>query len=216
MGKMFNNVRAKWNDISDKMSDPGKLAQLSVYDLEKGIQKAKDAAAPVIGTPIILHKQLEELKLSDSELTVKIKKLIATGEEGKISAKKYIERQVEVRNSITKSEVDYVNAKETADMWHDKIRTLENELFTRRKDADNLEAKYATAKAEQNLSKHMKNIDSLSSSSSFNSLESKVNKEQAKAYGMSQLSGLNDKINEEKIFKNSEVDALLDEYMNDN
>jgi phage shock protein A len=216
MGKMFDNMRAKWNDISDKMSDPGKLAQLSVSDLEKAIAKSKEAAAPVIGSPVIMQKKLDELKKTDELLTTKIKALISSGEEGKVAATKHIERQVEVRNSIAIAESDYLDAQETATAWQEKIRSLENELFSRRKAANSLEAKYATAKAEQNLGKHMQNIDSLTGSTSFDNLEAKVNKEQAKAAGYSKLSGLDDRLNEEKILKDVETQALLDEYMNNN
>ena len=51
MGKMIDNFRAWWNSVADSLGDPGKLAQLSVADLEKAIRKAKEAAAPAIGRP---------------------------------------------------------------------------------------------------------------------------------------------------------------------
>lgn len=217
MGKMFDNIRAKWNDTADKMSDPGKLAQLSVSDLEKSIEKAKESAAPLIGAPIIALKKLDDLKKTDADLTTKIKKLISSGEEGKVAAKKYIERQVEVRNNIAKAEADYNQSVEVATMWQDKIRMLENELYSRRQTADSLQAQYNSAKAEQQLGKQMQDIDSiLGGSNSMNSLEAKVNKEQAKAAGYAQLSGIDEKINEDKILKNAEADALFDEYMNSN
>ena len=217
MGKMFDNIRAKWNDTADKMSDPGKLAQLSVSDLEKSIEKAKESAAPLIGAPIIALKKLDDLKKTDADLTTKIKKLISSGEEGKVAAKKYIERQVEVRNNIAKAEADYNQSVEVATMWQDKIRMLENELYSRRQTADSLQAQYNLAKAEQQLGKQMQDIDSiLGGSNSMNSLEAKVNKEQAKAAGYAQLSGIDEKINEDKILKNAEADALFDEYMNSN
>jgi phage shock protein A len=214
MGKMFDNFRVFWNDVSDKLSDPGKLAQLSVSDLEKGISKAKGAAAPVIGSPVIMLKKLDDLKRTDEELTNKITTLIKASDEGKIAAVKYIERQVDVRANISSMQVDYDEAREAAKMWQDKIRLLENELFNRRQAANNLEAKYATAKAEQQLGKTMKNVDSLTGSTSFSSLESRVEKEQAKAAGYSQLSGLTDRVNEEKILKDIETNALLEKYLN--
>lgn len=216
MGKMFDNFRAFWNSTADSLSDPVKLAQLSVADLEKGISKAKEAAAPVIGSPIVLLKRLEDMKKTDEELTKKITTLISASEEGKNAAIKYIERQVEVRKNIETLESEYNEANEASKMWQDKIRLLENELFNRRQAANSLEAKYATAKAEQKLGKTMKNVDSITSSSSFSALESRVEKEQAKAAGYSQLSGLNDKVNEEKILKDAETNSLLQQYLNKN
>lgn len=214
MGKMFDNFRVFWNNMSDKLSDPGKLAQLSVVDLEKAIVKAKDAAAPVIGAPVIILKRFEDLKKTDKELTNKITTLISTGEEGKASAIKYVERQVEVRKNIELAQSDYEETKEIATMWQDKIRILENELFNRRQTANTLEAKYNMAKAEQTLGKAMRNVDSITSSTSFSNVESRIDEEVAKAAGYSQLSGLSDRVNEEKMLKNAETNALLEQYLN--
>ncbi len=215
MGKMFDNFRAFWNELGDKFSDPGKLAQLSVADLEKAIVKAKDAAAIVVGRPVALNSKLKELEKSDQELTVKIKALIKTGEAGQTAAKKYVERQVSVRRELSETRADFDDAKLAADEWKAKIRALENELFRRRNEANKLQADYETAKAEQKLGKQMQNLDSLTGSDKFSALKERVNKEKAKAAGYSAMSGLDDRLAEDKLLADAETDALMAEYLQD-
>ncbi|MDR1066325.1 MAG: PspA/IM30 family protein [Clostridiales bacterium] len=211
MGKMLDNARAWWNSLADNFGDPGKLAQLSVADLEKGIRKAKEAAAPVIGRPSTLETKLADLKQTDQELTKKITTLLQSG--GKDAALKYIERQVAIRKEIESVQDDYEDNKAAADEWRAKIRALETQLYERRNAANKLQAQYETAKAEQTLGKHMQNADGLLASDQFSSIQARVDKERAKAAGYSAMSGLDDRINDEKIIRDAQTDALLDEYM---
>lgn len=213
MGKMFDNFRSWWNSVADSLGNPGKLAQLSVADLEKAIRNAKEAAAPVIGRPVALEGQMKELEKDDKELTERITALIRTGEEGKEAARKYIERQVTVRKQLADVREEYNDAHEASGAWQEKIRVLENELYSRRKEADRLEADYETAKAEQALGRQMQNADSLAGSDNFSSLKARVDKEKAKAAGYSAMSGLSDKVNDEKLIRQAETDALLNEYL---
>lgn len=213
MGKMFDNFRSWWNSVADSLGNPGKLAQLSVADLEKAIRNAKEAAAPVIGRPVALEGQIKDLEKDDKELTERITALIRTGEEGKEAARKYIERQVTVRKQLADVREEYNDAHEASAAWQEKIRVLENELYSRRKEADRLEADYETAKAEQALGRQMQNADSLAGSDNFSSLKARVDKEKAKAAGYSAMSGLSDKVNDEKLIRQAETDALLNEYL---
>lgn len=212
---MFDNFRAFWNDLGDKFSDPGKLAQLSVADLEKGIIKAKDAAAVVVGRPVALSSKLKELEKTDQELTTKIKSLLKGGEAGQTAARKYIDRQVIVRRELADVKTDFEDAKLASEEWKAKIRALENELYRRRNEANKLQAEFETAKAEQKLGKQMQNVDSLAGSDRFSSLKERVNKEKAKAAGYSAMSGLDERIADERLLADAESEALLNEYLQD-
>jgi phage shock protein A len=211
MGKMLDNARAWWNSLADNLGDPGKLAQLSVADLEKAIRKAKEAAAPVIGRPTVLESKLADLRQTDKELTTKITALLQSG--GKDAALKYIERQVAVRKEIETAQDDYEDIKAASDEWQAKIRALETQLYERRNAANKLQAQYETAKAEQSLGKQMQNLDGLLGSDQFSSIQARVDKERAKAAGYSAMSGLNDKVDDEKLIRDAQANALLDEYM---
>ena len=188
MGKMLDNVRSWWNSVSDSLGDPGKLAQLSVVDLEKAIRKAKEAAAPVIGRPSALDDSIRDFEKTDAELTEKITILIKSGAEGQESAKKYVERQVAVRKQLAETREEYEDASAAATEWHSKIRVLESELYSRRNKANRLQAEYETAKAEQELGRQMQNADSISGSDTFSSIEARISKERAKAAGYSVMS----------------------------
>lgn len=199
--------------MADSLGDPGKLAQLSVADLEKAIVKAKDAAAPVVGRPVALESKLRDLGRTDKELTTKITSLISTGDEGQTAARKYVERQVAVRKEIAEVTEEYADAKAASEQWQDKIRVLETELATRRSQADRLQMEYETAKAEQRLGKQMASADSIAGTDVMSGAKQKVEREKAKAAGYSAMSGLLDKAAEEKLLRDAETDALLQSYL---
>ena len=90
MGKMLDNFRAWWNSVADALGDPGKLAQLSVADLERAVLKAKEAAAPVVGRPEALEDSIEDLTEVDAVLTSRIVALINSGDVGQEAARKYV------------------------------------------------------------------------------------------------------------------------------
>ena len=213
MGKMLDNFRAWWNGVADSLGDPGKLAQLSVADLEKAIVKAKDAAAPVVGRPVALESKLKDLNKTDKELTTKITSLISTGDEGQAAARKYVERQVAVRKEIAEATEEYADAKAASEQWQDKIRVLETELYARRNQADRLQMEYETAKAEQRLGKQMASADSIAGTDVMSGAKAKVEREKAKAAGYSAMSGLSEKAAEEKLLRDAETDALLQSYL---
>ncbi len=213
MGKMLDNFRAWWNSVADSLGDPGKLAQLSVADLERSIRKAKEAAAVIIGRPAALEDSVRDLEKTDAELTDKITALIAAGEEGQEAARKYVTRQVVVRKQLEATREDYEDAAAAAQEWHDKIRVLEHELYTRRHEANRLQAEYETAKAEQQLGRQMRRAEAAYGSDNFASIKARVETEKAKAAGYSVLSGLSDKAKEARLIADVETDALMAEYV---
>lgn len=213
MPSMLDNVRAWWNNLAENLGDPGKLAQLSVADLEKSIRRAKEAAAPVVGRPAVLANRIKEMEKTDADLTKKITSLIQAGEEGKASAMKFVERQIEVRRDLEALRDEFDDTKAAADEWQSKIRTLETELNSRRNEANRLQAQLETARAEQRLGKHMQNADSLMGSDKFSSIKARVEKEQAKAAGFSAMSGLDSKVADDRLLRKTEADSLMDEYL---
>lgn len=210
---MFDNIRAVWNSAVDGLSDPGKLAQLSVSDLEKSIRKAKETVAPLIGRPAVLESKIKDLQNTDSELTKKIVALLKAGDEGQQSAKKHVERQVAVRKEIEDLQEQFDVASGLASEWQDKIKQLEIELASRRTDADRLQAEYETAKTEQVIGKQMQSADSLLGSDTFSRAQSKVDKEKAKAAGYAAMSGLNERASDEKLIREAEADSLMESYL---
>lgn len=213
MGKMLDNFRAWWNSVADSLGDPGKLAQLSVADLERAVRKAKEAAAVVIGRPAALQDSIKDLEKSDQELTQRIIALVNSGEEGQEAARKYVARQVIVRKQLEQMKEEHADASAAASEWHEKIRVLEHELYNRRIEANRLQAEYETAKAEQRLGQHLRRADSIAGTDSISSVKARVDQEKAKAAGYSAMSGLTDKAKEQRLISDFETDALMKQYM---
>jgi len=210
---MLDNFRAWWNSVADSLGDPGKLAQLSVADLERAVRRAKEAAAGVIGRPAALQDAIEDLEKSDGDLTHRITVLISSGAEGQEAARKYVQRQVMVRKQLAETREDLADATAAAAEWHDKIRVLEHQLYTRRHEANRLQAEYETARAEQQLGRQLRQADSILGSDKFSSIKARVDQEKAKAAGYSAMSGLSEKAKEERIISEFETEALMKQYL---
>jgi phage shock protein A len=213
MGKMWDNFRAFWNELGDKFTDPGKLAQLNVSDLEKAIRKAKDAAAPVVGRPVSLRAEVVALERSERTLDEKIKNLLALPEgKGVPLARDCAAKMVDVKRALTERRDDLADAEETSSAWIAKIKMLERELGKRRTQADKLQADHEAAKAETKLGKSMGAIDGALGADKMSSYEARVNKEKARAAGYSEMSGLNSRIAEQQLLLDADVDVLLTSY----
>jgi phage shock protein A len=210
---MLDNFRAWWNSVADSLGDPGKLAQLSVADLERSVRKAKEAAAVVIGRPAALQDSIKDLEKADQELTQRIVALVNSGAEGQEAARKHVARQVIVRKQLEQMREEHADAAAAASEWHEKIRVLEHELYARRIEANRLQAEYETAKAEQRLGQQMRRADSVAGSDSFSSVKARVDQEKAKAAGYSAMSGLTDRAKESKLISDFETDALMKQYL---
>lgn len=213
MGKMLDNFRAWWNSVADSLGDPGKLAQLSVADLERAIRRAKEAAAVVIGRPAALQDSIKDLERSDQELTQRITALINSGEEGQEAARRQVARQVIVRRQLAQMQEELVDSSAAASEWHEKIRALEHELYTRRIEANRLQAEYETARAEQQLGRQLSRADALSGTDSLSSVRARVDQEKARAAGLSAMSGLSDRAQEQRLISKHDTDQLMQEYL---
>ena len=212
---MFDNIRSMWNSAADGLSDPGKLAQLSVADLEKSIRKAKETVAPLVGRPAVLAGKLKDLQNTDKELTEKIVALLKSGEDGKERARKHVDRQAALRKEIQSLQIQHDDAVELSAEWQGKIKQLELELSSRRNSADRLQAEYEIAKTEQVVGKQMQNANGLLGADTFSRVQAKVDKEKAKAAGYSAMSGLNDHALDEKLIRESEADTLMAAYLSE-
>jgi len=215
MGKMMDSFRAWWNSIADSMGDPGKLAQLSVADLEAAVLRAKEAAAPVIGRPEALKDSVADLEEMDRALTWRITALVNSGEAGQEAARRYVGQQVAVRKQLADTQAALADATEAASEWLARIRVLEHELYARRNDADRLQAEFASARAEQQLGRQLRTADSLAGTGAdtFSLLKARVEKEKARAAGYAKMSGLSERADEEQLISRYETDQLMLEYL---
>lgn len=213
MGKMFDNVRAFWDNLGDKFSDPGKLAQLNVSDLEKAIRKAKEAAAPVVGRPVSLKAEVTTLERTEKELDTKIRNLMALPDgKGIPMAREVGVKLIDVRATLKQKRDDFADAEAASKDWVSKIKMLERELAGRRNQANKLQADFEAARAETKLGKTMGAVDGALGADKMSSYEARVNKEKARAAGYSEMSGLNAKLAEQQLMVDADVDALLSEY----
>ena len=213
MGKMWDNFRAFWNDLGDKFTDPGKLAQLNVVDLEKAIRRAKDAAAPVVGRPVALKAEVVTLERTEKALDEKIRNLLSLPDgKGIPLARDCAAKMVDVKKTLSESRDSLADVEKTSAEWLAKIKMLERELNNRRNQATKLQADFEAARAETALGKTMGAVDGVLGADKMSSYEARVNKEKARAAGYSAMSGLDSRIAEQQLLMDADVDALLASY----
>ena len=207
MSKMKDVVRAWWNDLGERFTDPAKLAQLNISDIEYALNKAKDAAASFIGRPTILKKEIEDLKKKDTELVSKIK--VLKTEDDLKPAERLAEVLLDVRNELQHKEGIFLEASEVAEAWKSRIKTLERELLKRRTEANDLKERQAAADAMIKLGIAVEAVDRHTRSNPMSRLEFNVKALEQKSAGYMALSGLDDSVFDEQVLRKTEIKNLL-------
>lgn len=206
---MFDNIRAWWNDLSESMEDPVKLAKLQVADLEKALEKAKEEAAIVVGRPAGLRIEVSKLESMDADFSEKIPVILAKDRE---LAKKYASKQAEVRRQLNEKRVELESAESVSKDWADRIEMLEKAISDKKRQSQALGARSAMANAETKLGKAMDKVGGILGDDNFSRFDEKIKIEEQKAAGYRQMSGMDDAMLERKILEEADAESLLAEY----
>lgn len=215
MGKMTDNFRAWWHSMASSLEDPGKLAQLSVADLERSVRSAKEAASAVIGRPEALADIIAELAAMDAELTQRITALVNLGSAGQDAARPYVARQVAVRKQLAEARDELVDAAEAAAQWQERIAYLERELLARRHLATRRQAEYEYRRGQPASEVLHPSVDPLVQAydSALARIKDRLDKEKAIAAGHSAMAGLAEKARDDRLINEYETDLLMVEYL---
>ncbi|MCL1999491.1 MAG: PspA/IM30 family protein [Turicibacter sp.] len=208
MGKMLDGFRAFWNDLGDVFASPERMDRLNIADIEKALAKAKHAAASFIGRPVRLQSEVVELEKEEIELTEKAKLLKSRQELD--AARKLVGRLAGVKKDLEIKRAEYEDARQAADAWKTRIRSLEDELEKRRRETADRQNRMDIAKSTEAIGKSIDAVDKRVKSGVAGKFEAQVRAAEDKAEGYMALSGLDEEAELAKKLKDAEIDALLD------
>ncbi len=183
--RMATIVKANVNDLIDKFEDPAKIVDQTIADAKVEYAKIKKESLSVLANENMAKKELDRLNAeADKWHGIAASALKAGNEE---DARKALEKENELRASITKQEGIYSSAKAAADKLRDKLQDMEAEIKDMENKASQIKAMAVTAKATKAAAKVAdKGIDR-GAFDAFARMEEKAEKELAEAEALESL-----------------------------
>lgn len=167
-------MKSNINAFLDKCEDPEKMVDQMLNDLRDDLGKVKQETAAVMADEKRAKRQLDECDADIVKYTKAAENALKAGNEDDartiISKKQKLEtKRVSLQQTY---DVAHANAEKMHQM-HDKLVNDINDLETRK---DAIKAKVATAKAQEHMNKITSGVNTSSSISAFERMESKADK----------------------------------------
>lgn len=206
-------TQAKVNDTLDNIEDPIELCNQHIRDMEEKYRQAELSSAQVIGNARNIENEYNETQNELQDWDDKIKLAVSKGNDD--LAKKAIVRKNEVAQKLGSLKSSYEAAHAQAEKLKDTLREMKEEIDSTREKRDELEARYKTAEASQQVNEIISNISSKPDGLNMDDLERKVAKKEAMANGLGEIASIkNDNLEDEfkKLGSDIDVDAELAKY----
>ncbi len=179
-------MSANINALLDKAEDPEKMIDQCLRNLEKDLQNVKSETAGVMAEEKRAQRALNEQKAEIEKLENYAMKALKAGNEN--DARQFLTRKATLENELPNMQQLLDNAtlnSKNMRAMHDKLAKDVSELESKRA---NLKAKFAQAKAQENINKIVSGSrDANRSLSAFEKYEEKANQALDKATAMSEL-----------------------------
>lgn len=190
-------IEANANAVCEKLEDPSKMADQTIFKLENDLSKVKAETAAVMANAKATERKLNECMKEKAELDEYAKKALLAGNEN--DAREFLCKKSLLETKIQSLQQSYEVAKANADkmrQMHDKICADIAVLSERR---DVIKANNAVAKANEHFNKMTTSTSSITSSiSAFDRWEEKANKRLETATALTELNSQTDSITELK------------------
>lgn len=208
--RVSNMVKGKTNAVLDDMENPVELLDQKVRDMEKSLNTAKMNSASVLGNVSQIDKKIKEAELESKTWDDKVKLAMSKGNEE--LAKKALAKKIEFDKKVETLTRSYASAKAQADTLKKSLANLENELAKTRSYRDEAVARFSTAKASEKVNSIMADVQTKGNSISMDSIERKIQKTEARAQGLGELSNLNSLDSEFEELDRVDLDDELNKY----
>lgn len=180
-------VRANINDLIDKAEDPEKMVKQIIIDMEEQLRKSTQSLGTAMGSLNSVKKQLENAKEQSNNWQSKAKMCLEQGNEelakqaleNKVKQDKLVEEYQEMVDSMEK-QVSDIKA---------QIDVLKQKLEEARSKQGMLVARNQMADAKAQMAKSLGNMDSNSAFSKMDKMEEKIERKEAQANALSDVSG---------------------------
>lgn len=200
--KRFGDIMAaNFNALLDKAEDPEKMVDQCLRNLESDLGKVKAETASVMAEEQRCKRQLDDVAEEMDKMQKYAEKALINGNEA--DAKKFLEKKASYASKQTELQQAYdIAAANAAKMrqMHDKLAKDIQELNAKK---DQIKAKVAVAKTQQQMNKITSTVGNATSNlSAFERMEAKADKMLDEANAMAELNA------EPK----DEVDDLMSKY----
>ncbi|SHI46762.1 phage shock protein A (PspA) family protein [Clostridium amylolyticum] len=210
--RISNMFKAKVNDTLDNMENPIALLDQKIRDMEESLNKAKLSSAQILGNVHEIEKKMEIAKKESLEFDEKVKLAISKGNEE--LAKKALQRKLEADKKYESLKASYEDAAKKAEAIKENLKTLEQEIEKTRSYRDEAAARVNNADANQKVNEILANVQSTSNKINIDDIERKIQRKEAMADGLKDLSNLDNFDKEFEELNKLDLDAELEKYKN--
>lgn len=207
--RISNMFRSKVNGALDEIENPIELLDQKIRDMEDSLNKARLAAADVIGNLHNIEKKINEKKIEIKDYEDKVKLAVSKGNDE--LAKKALEKKIEAEKELNSLSKTYNETREKADTIKTRLRELEDEIQKTREYRDEAQARYQSAKATSKVNEILLDVETKTNKIKLEDIERKVSRVEARAEGLSELK--HDSLEDEfKKLEEIDLDEELKKY----
>jgi phage shock protein A len=207
-------VKSNVNDLISKAEDPEKMLNQMVVDMREQIVEAKKGVAGAIADEKRLERQMNENKSKAKDWESKAMIAVRAGKED--LAKQALVRKQEYSNYVNDLQPQY-DAQHAAVMkLKDQLKGLQNKIDEAQRKKNILIARAKRAETTKKIQETMGSLSNNSAFDVFDRMSNKVDKIEAEADALAELSDMSEDATLEDQFKElessgSSADLLLEE-----
>lgn len=212
--RMSNMLKSKVNSTLDEIENPIELLDQKIRDMQTQLNTAKLNSAQIIGNAHEIQKKMEKCEIEVNDYDDKVKLALSKGNED--LAKRALAKKLESEKKLQTLKSSYETAKAQADKIKKNLASLEAEIEKTRNYRDEAQARYSNANASKRVNEVLANVQTKSNSIDIDSIERKIQKQEALANGLSELRNVDTFESEFEALDTVDLDLELEKYKNNN
>ena len=212
--RMSNMLKSKVNATLDEMENPIELLDQKVRDMEKQLNTAKLNSAQIIGNAHEIKKKMDVAAIEVKDYEDKVK--LALSKNNEELAKKALARKIEAEKKFESLKTSYETARVQADTIKKNLAALEAEIDKTRNYRDEAAARFSNAEANKKVNEVLANVQTKSNSIKLDSIERKIQKQEALANGLGELRNVDSFESEFEALDTLDLDLELEKYKTNN
>lgn len=212
--RMSNMLKSKVNSTLDEIENPIELLDQKIRDMQTQLNTAKLNSAQIIGNAHEIQKKMEKCEIEVNDYDDKVKLALSKGNED--LAKRALAKKLESEKKLQTLKSSYETAKAQADKIKKNLASLEAEIEKTRNYRDEAQARYSNANASKKVNEVLANVQTKSNSIDIDSIERKIQKQEALANGLSELRNVDTFESEFEALDTVDLDLELEKYKNNN
>jgi phage shock protein A len=199
--------RSNVNAAVSAAEDPEKILEQTVVDMQEDLVKLRQAVAGAIASQKRIEQQYNQAGVQSGEWYKRAQLALQKGDEN--LAREALSRKQTFSETATSLKQQLDQSVAQVDKMKQRLQELESKIAKYKTEKDMLKARAGAAKANQQLSQAMGQIDTASATGAFDRMKEKVLQMEAKSEAIAELSG--DSLEQQflSLESNSDVESEL-------